>query len=119
MYAHGSVARSQNALWWSRLNYFITTANLFSVREAHCDAFFNHLSFVCVFTECGAVRVRGDPHHRQHLNRHNPPAVHVRLHWSAAFQGTRSHVRRDHCGALGRCVERFQRKGATSLCLVL
>lgn len=43
---------------------------------------------VCVFTERGAVRVRGDPNHRQHLDCHNTPSVHVCLHWSSALQGT-------------------------------
>lgn len=42
-------------------------------------------------TECGAVCVRGDPNHRQHLDCHNTPPVHVRLYWSAAVQGTRSY----------------------------
>lgn len=47
------------------------------------------MSFVVrMFTECGAVCVRGDPHHRQHPDCHNTPSVHVCLYWSAALQGT-------------------------------
>lgn len=34
------------------------------------------------------MRVCGDPNHRQHLDRHDAPSVHVCLYWSAAVQGT-------------------------------
>lgn len=37
---------------------------------------------------CGPVCVCGHQDHRQHHDRHHTAAVHVRLYWSAALQGT-------------------------------
>lgn len=60
--------------------------HLFGVCDVCCCVKLTRV--VCVFTERGAVRVRGDPNHRQHLDCHNTPSVHVCLHWSSALQGT-------------------------------
>lgn len=43
----------------------------------------------CVsFPARGPVCVRGHQDHRQHHDRHHAAAIHVRLYWSAALQGT-------------------------------
>lgn len=50
--------------------------------------YLSHMGFiVCMFTECGAVCVRGNPHHWQHPHCHHTPSVYVCVYWSAAFQG--------------------------------